>query len=453
MKKIIILFFICLSLVPVGAVSALDEFSNVGIHGFISQGYIQSTDYDYSGIKTKDGSFEFNEMGINFSTTPAEGLRVGAQIFARDFGELGNDQFELDWAYGDYRVNNYFGVRAGKVKIALGLYNETRDVDAVRTSIMLPNAIYVEQNRDVYAGIKGVGAYGELPGGFSYQLAYGVGGVSEESNLLIDMATIIEDRLKTGVQAQVTAAAAAQYEAGALQLGLPAAQAAAYGQQQGAIAGATAAAMVSVDDPTSATPLNTQNASLQWAPRFAEGLRFSGTWLFTEIDVTLNITTPNATLTGVNTVETNVDVEHLSSIVGSVEYTRGDTILAAEYNMIRVDVGNLFGSDVPTTEVLGWAVSASHRFTYWFELGAYYSDWVTNNRDRDGSELEATPGRFKEERWMRDACLTTRFDLNENWIFKLEGHYMNGLDDVDWGNDPDPDPDWFLFASKVSYNF
>ncbi|MBA4369860.1 MAG: hypothetical protein C0403_19705, partial [Desulfobacterium sp.] len=260
------------------------------------------------------------------------------------------------------------------------------------------------------------------------------------------------------IQAQVTALAAAQYEAGALAQGLPAAQAAAYGQQQGAIAGATAAALVSVDDPSSATPLNTQNASLQWAPRFAEGLRLSGTWLFTEIDMTLNITTPNSTLTGVNTVATTVDIENVSSIVGSVEYTRGDTILSAEYNMIRVDVGDIFGSDVPTTEVLGWAVSASHRFTYWFELGAYYGDWVTNDRDRDGSELEGQLDedgrpRFKEERWMRDACLTTRFDLNENWIFKLEGHYMSGLDDVDFGNDPDPDPDWFLFASKVSYNF
>ncbi len=449
MKKIIILLFICLSLAPVGAVSALEGFSDVGIHGFISQGYIQSNEYDYSGIKTEDGSFEFNEMGINFSTTPADGLRVGAQIFARDFGELGNDEFELDWAYGDYRVNNYFGVRAGKVKIALGLYNETRDVDAVRTSIMLPNAIYVEQNRDVYAGIKGVGAYGELPGGFSYQLAYGVGGVSEESNLLIDMTTILEDRLKKTIQTGFTAL---------------------YGQA----AGQLAATAVNVEigtgtdpdtgEPNKTTPFNTQNASLQWAPRFAEGLRLSGTWLFTEIDTIMYISTPSGftftdgAVSGVTTTtdRTEVPVDNCSSIVGSIEYTRGDTILSAEYNMIRVDVGNVLimgtPTDIATTEVLGWAVSASHRFTYWFELGAYYGDWVTNDRDRDGSEMEEV-GREKEERWMRDACLTTRFDLNENWIFKLEGHYMNGLDDVDYGNDPDPDPDWFLFASKVSYNF
>ncbi len=249
MKKIIILLFICLSLVPVGAVSALDELNNVGIHGFISQGYIQSTDYDYSGIKTEDGSFEFNEMGINFSTTPAEGLRLGAQFFARDFGELGNDGIEIDWAYGDYRVNNYFGVRAGKVKIAMGLYNETRDVDAVRTSILLPNAIYVEQNRDVYAGIKGVGAYGELPGGFSYQLAYGVGGVSEDSNLLIDMTTIMEERIKVGTRASVLATVAANTATfyrnlGASEADAAAAGALAAGSDQAIAAADNAAAMV-----------------------------------------------------------------------------------------------------------------------------------------------------------------------------------------------------------------
>jgi hypothetical protein len=435
MKKIFILLFICMSLLFVGPVSAFDfeAFNSVEIHGFISQGYLQSSEYDYLGINTEDGSFEFNEMGINFTSIPSDSLMIGAQFFARDLGGLGNDGIELDWAYGDYRLNNYLGVRAGKVKIALGLYNETRDVDAVRTAIMLPNAIYVEENRDVYAGIKGFGAYGELPGGFSYQLVYGVGGVSEESNLLKDLATVLEDRLKTGT--------AALAEGQALASGL-------YTPEQAAAAGAAAASMVSVEDPSSATPHNTQNVSLQWEPRFVEGLRFGGSYLFTEIDIIMNVTTPNATLTGTNTVATVVDVETLAAVIGSIEYTRGETIVSAEYNIIRVDIGELFSTDVPTTEIHGWAVSASHRFTYWFELGAYYSDWNTNDRDRKGDDLA-----IKEERWMRDACLTGRFDLTENWIFKLEGHLMSGLDDVDFGNDPNPNPDWFLFASKVSYNF
>ena len=426
MKKAIILLFIGVCFLSAGTVSAFDGLNEVEIHGFVSQGYMQSTDYNYSGLKTKDGSFEFNEMGINFSTSPTESLRIGAQLFARDYGELGNDGIEVDWAYGDYRVNNHLGIRAGKVKIALGLYNEVRDIDAVRTAVVLPNAIYVEQNRDVYAGIKGVGIYGELPGGFSYQAAYGVGMVSDESNLLRDLTTILNDRLQTGYFA---------------------------------VGGSTAADLVSVGDPTSVNTHNTQNAQLQWAPRFVEGLRLCGSWLFTEIDMSVDVTTPVfnfATMSWeagpLNREE--ITVEHLSSVVGSIEYIFGETVLSAEYNIIRVDIDQFQGLDVPTTEVHGWAVSASHRFTEWFELGAYYSDWNTNVRDRDGKDFEELLGnRHREERWLRDTCLTFRFDLNENWIFKTEGHYMSGLDDVDFGDDPNPDPHWFLFAGKISYNF
>jgi hypothetical protein len=466
MKKTIILLFMCLSLLTVGAVSAYEGLGNVEIHGFISQGYLQSTEYDYSGIKTEDGSFEFNEMGINFSTTPVEGLRLGAQLFSRDYGKLGNDGIELDWAYGDYRLNNYLGVRAGKVKIAVGLYNETRDVDAVRTSIMLPNAIYQEQNRDVFAGIKGAGIYGELPAGFSYQMVYGVGGVSEESNLLVDLSTIMEDRIKAGARARVISLAYQGAYAQAISLGatpaLAAAAASAYIESPAVVAAAaTQASYVNIGMPTSATPHNTQNASLQWAPRFVDGLRLSGTWLYTEVEEVIDISLPTGDSGNpqANFLNTKVDIDHVSSLVGSVEYIRGDTILSAEYNIIRIDIGTLPGiGDVPTTEVHGWAVSASHRFTYWFELGAYYSDWNTNVRDRHGKDyaLLSTPEkpRFRQERWLRDTCLTTRFDLNENWIFKLEGHYMSGLDDIDdFNNDPDPDPHWFLFASKLSYSF
>jgi hypothetical protein len=50
--------------------------------------------------------------------------------------------------------------------------------------------------------------------------------------------------------------------------------------------------------------------------------------------------------------------------------------------------------------------------------------------------------------------LSLRFDINDYWIFKLEGHLMDGLADVTYNPaDPDPDPDWMLFAAKVSYSF
>ncbi|MFH2066123.1 MAG: hypothetical protein ABIK15_13055 [Pseudomonadota bacterium] len=458
MKKTIILLFMCLSLIFVNTVSAFDGLNNVEIHGFISQGYLQSNEYDYLEINTDDGSFEFNEMGINFSTTPVDGLRLGAQFFSRDFGEIGNDGLELDWAYGDYRVNNYLGVRAGKVKIALGLYNEVRDVDAVRTSIMLPNAIYVEQNRDIYSGIKGVGIYGELPGGFTYQATYGVGPVAEDSNLLNDLTLVLNNRLQIGYRDSYLAI----YKETVKNIYLSQGASEAVADQAGTLAASTEPALseavafgssVSFEVPTSVEAHNTQNAYLQWTPKFVEGLRLCGTWLYTEIDMRMRVTTP-VSATSTITVEEQLNIEHLSSTVVSIEYIFGETVLAAEYNIIRIDIGQFQGMDVPTNKVHGWALSASHRFAYWFELGAYYSDWNTNIDDKDGKDFDNYIGnRLRAERWMRDACITTRFDLNESWILKIEGHYMNGLDGVEYQTNPDPDPDWFLFAGKISYNF
>ena len=41
------------------------ELANIEIHGFISQGYLLSNENNYLA-DSKEGTFQFNEMGINF---------------------------------------------------------------------------------------------------------------------------------------------------------------------------------------------------------------------------------------------------------------------------------------------------------------------------------------------------------------------------------------------------
>jgi hypothetical protein len=62
------LFIIFLFLFTLPAYS--NELSNVEIHGFASTGYIISDKYNYLA-NSKDGTFEFNEAGINFSSSLA----------------------------------------------------------------------------------------------------------------------------------------------------------------------------------------------------------------------------------------------------------------------------------------------------------------------------------------------------------------------------------------------
>ncbi len=60
----------------------------VDIHGFISQGYIKSSEYNYIVSDSEDGSFQFNEFGINFTSNLTDDIHMGMQLIARDLGDL-----------------------------------------------------------------------------------------------------------------------------------------------------------------------------------------------------------------------------------------------------------------------------------------------------------------------------------------------------------------------------
>ncbi|MBU0994399.1 MAG: hypothetical protein KJ737_18050 [Proteobacteria bacterium] len=144
---------------------------NVDIHGFVSQGYLRSSDNNFLNDSNK-GSFEFNEMGINFGYDTGSDVTVGAQLFARDLGDFGNDKVSVAWAFGDYKWKSWMGFRAGMMKFALGLYNTTRDIDSLRTTIILPQSVYNEWYRDVSQGTKGAQIYGHLSLGYAGLLDY-----------------------------------------------------------------------------------------------------------------------------------------------------------------------------------------------------------------------------------------------------------------------------------------
>jgi hypothetical protein len=143
------------------------------IHGFVSQGYIRTTSNNYlARSKTRRGSFEFAEVGINFTEPLSDNLRTGIQLFARDLGSLGNYEVKADWFYVDYRFADWLGLRAGRIKVPFGLYNEINDVDSARVPILLPQSTYPIRNRDFLLAQTGVELYGRLVAGAAGALDY-----------------------------------------------------------------------------------------------------------------------------------------------------------------------------------------------------------------------------------------------------------------------------------------
>lgn len=133
---------------------------NLETHGFVSFGYLKSWGNNWLG-ETLDGTDEFWEAAGNVIARPMDHLRLGAQLFVRDLGEYGNGKVELDWAYADWRQLDAFGVQVGRVKMPFGLFCESLDVDAGRTSVFLP-VMYPTRAREILLSTDGVKFYGSL---------------------------------------------------------------------------------------------------------------------------------------------------------------------------------------------------------------------------------------------------------------------------------------------------
>jgi hypothetical protein len=145
----------------------------VDVHAFVSQGALKSTGNNYLAY-SKRGSLEFTEVGVNFRAQLADRLSMGLQLFAHDLGPQQYYSARADWFDLDYRWRDWLGVRAGRVKIPFGLYNETSDIDAARVSVLLPQSVYPATDRDYLLAQTGVELYGYVDlragGGLEYRL-------------------------------------------------------------------------------------------------------------------------------------------------------------------------------------------------------------------------------------------------------------------------------------------
>jgi hypothetical protein len=92
-------------------------------------------------------------------------------------------------------------------------------------------------------------------------------------------------------------------------------------------------------------------------------------------------------------------------------------------------------------------VMAAYRMTRWFQPGAYYALYFEDTADRD-----------RRSKRQHDTALTLRFDVNEHWLIKLEGHYMHGTAALNSRlNDGVPlsqlEPDWLVLIAKTTAYF
>src|SRR5436190_1785230 len=168
---------------------AIDDESNVlsdvEVHGFVSQGFIKTIRNQYLVAHSRRGSFDLSEAGLNVTKTVTDRLRLGFQLFGGGFVTSAAYNAKLDWFYLDYRWRDWLGVRAGRVKLPFGLYNEFNDVESARLSILMPQSTYPVSSRNFLLAQTGFEVYGYLglhsAGALEYRL-YG-GTIKFDTNL------------------------------------------------------------------------------------------------------------------------------------------------------------------------------------------------------------------------------------------------------------------------------
>ena len=423
--------FMVLLISPI--ISCAYDLGSVQINGFLSQGYLDSGDNNFLA-NSKTGTAQFNEVGLTFTTRINEELRLGAQLLSRDLGDVGNNEVKLDWGFADYHYSDYAGLRLGKVKLPLGLYNEGRDSDFLRPMVFLPQSIYDETKRDLLVAYQGAGVYGNLPlgpiGDVDYHGYYGSINFSDDA--------LLYDALKQN---------------GTLSLRTNLVQT--YAPIVGQPTAASYASTLSI------TNLDIENDYIAGGSLILntalDGLRFGFSYLKVKNDLAFTVNKSlDPTNTSLSPGVLEGSLENKSTFVGSAEYILGNWMFAGEYSETdRTQTYNgLVGTDATSQSYYGLI---AYTFFDKLTLSALYDVYYSDKDDKDGTAfVAASPsGRKDFFTWRKDFGIGVRYDVNPNWTLKAEYHAIDGAGlFMTVVNDPaDLEKNWDYYALKASFNF
>jgi hypothetical protein len=145
------------------AVPALAQnLGNIQIHGFATQSVLCSSHNNFFTTNSTIGSVSWTDAAMSVSDSVTDKLRVGIQLHVYELGQLGGPHMDVDWVFGDYKLSEYAGIRAGKVKTRLGLFNDVQDVDAVFLWSLLPESMYQTDNKSFFLAHWGFDFYGAI---------------------------------------------------------------------------------------------------------------------------------------------------------------------------------------------------------------------------------------------------------------------------------------------------
>lgn len=407
MKYRRLFFLVLFCMLPPWSGLAFDLGETAQLHGFVSQGYMQSSNNNFL-TPSRSGSYEFTDLAINANWSILSDLRIGGQLFFRNLGDYSEDRVIVDWALLDYQPFEWGGIRLGKIKMPHGLYNENRDSDFLLPLIFLPQSIYDESRRDSMLAYLGGGIYGNIPAGdwgdVDYHLFVGETRYPDDS--------ILAEGTTNSLLSNIT--------------------------------------NNNKKPPAARNPL--LPSDLLSADRKNEEL-YGGSLIFNSSDGDLRL--GFSLLHSKNCIYVNGSSVPLtkntvrSRFVLSLEYSWNDWVFAGEYGESdrRTITAGVVSQNGPSQS---WYLLASYApFERW-TFSVLYDEFYRMKFDKDG---ETRPQVADYMGWRKDFGVAVRYDLRDDFVIKAEYHIIDGGAMQLGVLNPTVDRFWNYFAAKLTYSF
>jgi len=349
-------------------------------------------------------STDFTEAAINVFYSPWEKLSFSFQGLYRNAGDVDNDTVDVDYAFADFTLSEYeqgrYGLRLGRIKNPIGLYNETRDVAFTTPSIVLPQGFYFDRSRSLLLSADGAQFYLQHrlnDDDLSFKLNYGKPR-NDNDELLNALLPYPNSKVPFKPQGDLESSGSDPALIGQVSY-----------ERNG---GETIYAFSFAD------------LSLKYDPKGNEPF-LAGT-----ADFRLYML--------------------------SAQYNGEKFSLTGEYKYQENDFKD-FGQFLPDTDPVSesWYLQAGYRFKYNWQVYVRYDEAYSNKDDRNGTQSSRN-GSQSHQAFAKDAMLGIRWDINPSIMLRAEYHNINGTSWLTSADNPDrskTDRYWDLVALQLSLRF
>lgn len=160
---------IAMGLLMAGSVMA--QRQKFSIHGYVNQAYAVSDEYPIFGIPT-GGTTEYRDLALQFRFDPDRRNAVVVQLRHERLGANTPEAppVELDWAFYQRNLSDRVTLKAGRIPLPLGIFNEAGGAAATSPFFRPPNEFYDRRySSRTLEGILGSVTLGEA-GGWSFEV-------------------------------------------------------------------------------------------------------------------------------------------------------------------------------------------------------------------------------------------------------------------------------------------